>query len=313
MALGQGNQWAQLTWENDIIAGDDAGYTNGIGISWGQNGLDSFDNDGVPSWLYQLIKNTPFAQDIERQRAASYVVAQKMYTPKNIKTRQLVKDDRPYVGLAMWAASLYSFSPRVADQWELVLGVVGPLSGAEFGQKLVHSALASEQPEGWGNQIHNEPVFAVKAQRLWRMREGVVNGLQWDAIAGWDAGVGNLRSQVGGLMMVRFGRGLANTWAAASTIAARHVNSFGDQSLTGWQVYWSFAAGYVANDITIDGNTFRDSHSVELEHWRTASSIGVLQNWGQFGASFSYQLASDEFVGQKVDTRFGTFGITYRY
>ncbi len=311
-AYAESSRWAQFTWENDIIAGNDAGYTNGLGISWGKNGLQSFDG-ALPSWLYQAIKNTQFAQADHRRRAVSFVLAQQMFTPKDIQARGLIKDDRPYVGLSLWGASLYSFNPRTADHWELILGVVGPWSGAESSQKLVHRALDSQQPKGWNNQIHNEPVAALRAQRLWRIHSGVVNHLQWDWVASLGVAVGNLKSEAGGLLMLRLGLGLADTWAAASTIAAREVNTFGDKSLTGWQTYWTLSAGYVANDITLNGNTFRHSHSVDLTHWRAATSVGVLHNWGRLGISFSYQMASDQFEQQTVSTRFGTLGFTYRY
>ncbi|GAA4946875.1 lipid A deacylase LpxR family protein [Halioxenophilus aromaticivorans] len=311
-ALAQGNRWLQLIWENDIIAQDDAGYTNGVAISWGRNGLASFDGQ-LPNWLNELIDDTEFARDPNRRRAMGYVLAQQMFTPGDIQARELIDTDRPYVGLTLWGASLYSFAERSADHWELVLGVVGPWSGAKQGQKLVHRMTGSQQPRGWDNQIHNEPVFAVRGQRLWRIHDGVVNGLQWDLVGSLGAAVGNLRSETGGLLVARLGSGLANTWAAVSSISSREVNSLGGPGLTGWQLYWSLAAGYVANDITLNGNTFRDSHSVGIEHWRAGTSVGVLQNWGPIGLSFSYQLATDEFDTQTVNTRFGTLAFTYRY
>ncbi|KKN83321.1 hypothetical protein LCGC14_0300700 [marine sediment metagenome] len=305
--------WIQLNWENDFFAGEDNGYTNGTGVSWGRRGLEQFDGQSLPGWLGFLAEKTYLANFSGRQRAVSYTLGQAMYTPTDIEQTQLIENDRPYAGLLVWGASLYAFDEEVSDRLSLMLGVVGPAAGAKHTQKLIHDVVGSDTPQGWGNQLDNEPVFSVEAQRLWRVEQWRRGGLEFDIIAGAGGGAGNLLSQVSSGVALRVGSQLGGTWSAVSLIPSRTINTFASESIASWQLYFSLGGRYVLNDITIDGNTFSSSHSVPLEHTQGIMSAGLAVNRGQWGASFSYQLGTDQFEGQRMNTRFGALALTYLF
>jgi hypothetical protein len=68
---------------------------------------------------------------------------------------------------------------------------------------------------------------------------------------------------------------------------------------------------YVFNDITLDGNTFRDSPSVPLKHRLALGSAGIAVNRGRWGATLSYQLGTDQYEGQEIVNRFGSLAVTH--
>lgn len=305
--------WAQLTWENDLFVGEDDGYTNGLGFSWGHRSLTGARDQSLPDWIAFLASRTYIASLPQREYAVSYGVGQTMYTPDDIEAKQLIEDGRPYAGLLFWSGSLYAFDQQQADRLSLTLGVVGPAAGAKHSQKLVHSISGAKEPRGWSNQLHNEPVFALEAQRLWRLGQGNLGSLEWDGIGGGSAQIGNLASSVATGLTLRVGSRLASTWSGVSLVPARTINSFASDRLASWQLYLSVTGRYVANDITLDGNTFEDSHSVPLKHGQALASAGLAFNRGHWATSLSYQLGTDQYEGQYNETRFGSLSVTYLY
>lgn len=305
--------WVQLNWENDIFANADAGYTNGIGVTWGYKSLTDFSQDALPAWISDGINHTYMSGFIDRKKAVTYAVGQMMFTPAEITATQLLVDDRPYAGLLFWSASLYAFNDEVADQLSLTLGVVGPASLAEQSQRLVHSLISSDDPKGWSHQLKDEPVFALTSERLWRVDNRYDEGIEYDVIAGGGLRAGNLQSAGYAGVAVRMGSQLSTTWASLSMIPSRTINIFASGKLPSWQLYLSVGGSYVINDITINGNTFQDSHSVSLIHEQVLVSSGLAINSGVWGVSLSYQRGSDQFTQQAISTRYGSLAFIYRY
>lgn len=305
--------WAQLTWENDLFVGADNGYTNGVGFGWGHRGLSGTEDPTLPRWIASLAGSTYITNLPQREYAVAYGVGQAMFTPDNISATELIEDSRPYAGLVFWSGALYAFDQQQADRLSLTLGVVGPAAGAKHTQKFVHSLSGATKPQGWRNQIENEPVFALEAQRLWRLGEGRLGFLELDGVGGGSAQIGNLASHLTTGLTLRVGSRLASTWSGVSLVPARTINTFASDRLASWQLFMSVSGRYVANDITLDGNTFEDSHSVPLEHAQGLASVGLAVNRGHWAASLSYQAGTDQYEGQQNDTRFGSFTLTYLY
>ncbi len=305
--------WLQVTLENDLFADEDDGYTNGASLGWGYRNLPSFNSDVLPGWIAFLAGHTYLGNMPDRQHAVSYSLAQAMYTPEQIGWQRLIPDDRPYAGLLLWSGSLYAFDVRRADRLSLTLGAVGPIAGAKHTQKFMHRLSGAVEPRGWHNQLHNEPVFAIDAQRLWRLAEWRLGSLETDAVAGGSVRAGNLISGVETGITMRIGSRLRSTWSGVSLIPSRTLNTFALEQLPSWQLYVSLGGQYVLNDITLNGNTFRDSHSVPLEHLRGMVSTGLALNRGAWGASLSYQIGTDQFEGQTTETRFGSLTVTYLF
>jgi hypothetical protein len=306
--------FATLTIENDIIAGDDGGYTNGLAFSWAHGGFDAFNDSNTPSWINALSENLYISTMPGKRRAVSYMVAQGMQTSSDIERKELAEDEPPYAGELIWKATLYAFDDSVSDRLSLSLGVVGPLSGAEHAQKFVHKITGSDEPEGWDHQLENEFVFRLGAQRFWSLwRSSSGNDTQVEVLGNTQIGVGNLKSDLGAGLGFRWGNNLASSFATASTIPGREINPLAGLSGFNWNFFIHVTGLYVANNILIDGNTFESSHSVPLKHGQAIGSLGFALNRGSWGFVISAARSSDQYEGQEDASKFGSFSFTYKY
>jgi hypothetical protein len=313
--LEQSN-WFVVTWENDLFVFNDDGYTNGISVGWGRGPYDSFETLEIPKWIRTLSGWTYINGSSENDYAISYLVAQAMYTPTDISDPEPILDDRPYAGTLTWEARIRSYDAKVADSLGLSLGFVGPVSLAEQSQKFIHNITDSEEPQGWDNQIGNEPVFRIDAEHISRLLVLNTEGrVEFDTNLYLNGGFGNLRSDVGAGFIFRIGTGLDQSFAYVNPAPARGANTLAGGPSVGfeWQVTAGIYGRYVFNDITINGNTFKDSLSAELEHDQYLVGLSMASSWRNWGFIFSVQRSTDTFVGQDTDGGFGTLSVTYNY
>ena len=301
------------TLENDLFVGNDSGYTNGIAVGWTHAGFTEFDDQNLPGWIHALAGHLYVGTAAGKRRAVSYAVGQAMQTPGDITVTRPLPDDAPYAGLLAWSVSLQAYDERVVDRWGLTLGVVGPLSGAEPAQKLIHEVIGADEPRGWENQIDNEPVFAAGVERLWRIgNHALGDSTAADIIAIASGDLGNLQSRVALGMGVRLGRGLERSFPSAAVLPGRRANWLASAGTNDWNAFLNVQGMFVANDIGIDGNSFRESPSVPLEHWQAQAVTGLAFNWQRWALLLSVAVATDRFEGQRDTGRFGSLSVTWK-
>ncbi|MEH6453220.1 MAG: lipid A deacylase LpxR family protein [Psychromonas sp.] len=313
-AQNNGIDFVSFTIENDIIFSEDGGYSNGFIGSWGYKDLTELDNTNLPNWLAYLADKSYLTSMPDKTYAISYSVGQFIQTATDITLSELVEEDAPYAGLLAWEGQINAFDQDVSDELGLILGVVGPASGAEQLQKAIHSLTDSDTPNGWGHQLDNELVFRVQAKRTWRLFDLALplKETEFDIIGGVSGGVGNLRSDLGTGLNFRWGQQLSKSFASASAMPIEKFSTLNNTS-DGWYVFANISASYVANDIFMDGNTFKDSHSVELIHDQYAFSTGAILNISNWSFLVSMVRISDEYETQTEPTRFGSFTVSYNY
>ncbi len=77
--------------ENDLFgSGDDRFYTNGLQINYMKRHTS-------PLWLESWVTQLPFFV-MGSRKGGGYSFGQKMFTPQDVDSEALVKDDRPYAG-----------------------------------------------------------------------------------------------------------------------------------------------------------------------------------------------------------------------
>jgi lipid A 3-O-deacylase len=69
----------------------------------------------------------------------------------------------------------------------------------------------------------------------------------------------------------------------------------------------------VARDVFLDGNTFRNSQSVDKELFVADIMAGVALEYGKFKASYSYVLRTKQFKTQQNEQIFGTISLSWNY
>lgn len=119
-----------------------------------------------------------------------------MYTSADTGKFELIEEDRPYAGWT-YASTSYHRKNEAKDKMsfmdtvEVQLGIVGPASYAEETQKLVHELRDLDQPNGWDNQLENQPGLVIAFERKWLFHPVDTEKIGYTAITHAGAALGN--------------------------------------------------------------------------------------------------------------------------
>lgn len=323
--LSPKNTWTfTFRFENDLFANTDRNYTNGIKLSWISPDLTRFrDSDELPEWGKKLVSKLPYSGVEGLQRNIAFSIGQNMYTPGDTSTPNLVPDDRPYAGWLYGSAAFHNKDYRHLDTFEIQAGVVGPWSFAEEAQNLVHGLRGLKKAKGWGNQIKNEPGLALVYEHKDRLiTPQTLSGFGFDAITHYGGALGNVftygnagvEMRVGWNIPTDFGTSLirpgGDTNAPSDTRDPRFEDIGHGFSL---HAFAAVTGRLVLRDIFLDGNTFRDSHSVDKKYLVGDLVLGVSIIVDSFKISYAQVLRTKEFRGQDSGHNFGSISISYTY
>lgn len=306
-----------IQYENDVLAGTDRHYTNGVRLTYVSPKL----RDQIPfarealQWLY------PFDPGADARVGVS--LGQSMFTPNDIEVEELIPDDRPYAGW-LYAGFFLNVEGEqdllgtdfdVLDTLEVDLGVVGPASLAEDTQKFVHEILDVTDPQGWDNQLENEPGILLILERKLRTPALELGPFEADAIPSAGISLGNIETSANLGGMVRIGQGLQVDYGPPMIRPNLAGRAFFErvQRPFNWYVFAGADGRFVVRDIFLDGNTFRDSHSVDKKNLVGAVEAGVAAVYHGVRLTFSYVLRTREFDGQNSPDRFGAVSLSFRF
>ncbi|MFB9867135.1 lipid A deacylase LpxR family protein [Vreelandella sulfidaeris] len=292
---------------NDGMASSDDGhFTSGFEINWG------FEPE-AQSWTQRLATALPDSL-IGSADMAAYRLVHQIYTPNEIEQRELIEDDRPYAGIVYGGVSLYEDVPmgnwRQATDLHLNIGLVGPSSLADSIQREVHRITGSDRPRGWDNQLGDEPIVNVAMRRQWWHSSPLI-GKQFAHGPSVSAALGNLYTYASAGYSVRWGDEAAGIPTLTPNPGSRH-HMTGKQ---GWQWYLfaSVDGYYMAQNLTLDGNTFKDSHSVDRKEWVGDVSAGLALAWEDWQVTYSAVQRTREFDGQDSQDKFGELTLSKRF
>lgn len=297
---------ASVSWENDTFGGTDRFYTDGVSLALAHTGPSYL--DPVANWL-------PWGQG---RRTVTYGIAQAMFTPSDTDRSVPDPTDRPYAGILAAGLTLHVDRSNSYHGLKFISGVVGPWSGAEQTQDTVHRFGGWGQAQGWDYQLHNEPIFNLayeyrhKFQLAGRREQWSLEALP--LAGGW---LGNMLTQgeIGGI--ARFGYNMPDDFGPTLVRGVgplpppRWPSGASLSSTWGFSVYAGAVANFVLRDITLDGNTWQDSPSVDKKFFVPYGGVGVSIGNRRFLASFSYIFWGKEFQGQSEYTKFGSLTVTY--
>ena len=321
----QDKSWTfTFRFENDLFAGTDRNYTNGIKLSWISPDLTRFrDSDVLPEWGKRIVNRLPYSQVEGLQRNIVFSIGQNMFTPEDIHARELIKNDRPYGGWLYGSAAFHNKNYRHLDTFEIQAGFVGPLSLAEEAQDLVHDLRGIDQANGWDNQIKNEPGLDLIYEHKDRILTPIsLSGFGFDAITHYGAALGNVFTYANAGMELRLGWNLPTDFGTSLIRPGGETNAPADtQDPRYHQVGHGFSLhGFAAvsgrmvfRDIFLDGNTWRDSHSVDKEFLVGDLVCGVSLIVDSVKVSYAQVLRTKEFAGQDSNHYFGSISISYTY
>lgn len=293
--------------ENDLFAGSDSDYTNGIRFSW----LSA--EDHMPGWIQAAAAALPLASDGNKR--ISIAAGQSMFAPENLSRRDLARGDQPYAGWLYGSVGMVSDTGKTLDNVTLTLGVVGPLSLAEPTQKFVHHVTGSPQPQGWDNQLRNEPGIVLTYERKWRSIYKISPfGLSADITPHAGVNLGNVNTDATLGMTFRLGYDLPADYGPPRIRPSLPGSDFfiPTQELGGY-LFTTIGERGVARNIFLDGNTFSDSPSVDKKHFVTSLQLGAAVTYGETRLSYTQVFMTKEYETQKHPSVFGALTLSLRF
>lgn len=301
-----------LVVENDKFGGGtDQHYSNGLMLTWVSPDFSEWEDDSrLPRLLTGYGEYAPFVNGGKRRRSVSLSLGHAIYTPVDVKTENLVEDDRPYAGWLFLSMGLHSKNTKVLDIFETTIGVVGPSALGKQVQNNFHNFIGVERSEGWDNQIKDEPglMFTWQRSRRWVLEQP---GQGWglDFIPHLGATVGNVftHANLGG--EIRAGWNLPNNFGSSLIGPAKGVSAPSanpDDDGLGLHVFAGADGRAVARNIFLDGNTWQKSHSVDKKTLVADLFAGVSLHWKGYAITFTQAARTQEFKGQDSTHVFGS-------
>jgi len=304
--------------DNDLFGGasQDQGYTNGAMLTFVSPNLTDYTDDPcLPAparWINRHLERLYPGQF--QQQNMIFSVGQALFTPTDNTRTDLIENDRPYAGVLLVN---FGYNARNEDHLrttQLALGMVGPSAQGRQVQDAVHSLLGDKKFMGWGNQLHDEPVVRLLHERMrrWPSANNAA-GWGWDAIGHWGGALGNLATYANGGGELRFG------WKLPDDFGSSPVRPAGENTAPtrggrapgwSWHLFATADARWVLRDITLDGNTFRHSHSVDKRPFVGDLGYGVAVMRGKWKFALARVHRTREFEGQQELPVFGSFTIS---
>ncbi|WP_379906530.1 lipid A deacylase LpxR family protein [Marinibaculum pumilum] len=298
-----------LIWENDVFAGTDRNYTNGLRMSY-----VSAPVDGLGDWHRGIAGFVLGAEGVDEVRYG-LAIGQSIFTPEDIEARQPLPDQHPYAG---WLYGEYSIFAQRADRLRLAalqVGMVGPSAGAETVQNDVHDLIGVAEANGWDNQLHDELAFSVmfeQRDRAWLTRR--VLGPELDLTPHYGFSLGTLQTQAKAGLTVRFGEDLRNDYGPPRIRPAVGGSGFFEAvDGFGWYLFGAVEGRAVARNIFLDGNTFQDSASVTKRPLVADFQGGLVLTFGATQLSYTIVTRTKEFETQSEPQIFGSVSLAVKF
>jgi hypothetical protein len=304
--------------ENDLFVRTDQHYTHGTRIAHAGAERDASEParglGHIDAWLPSLGNHA-----VAWRPALS--LTQNIYTPEDTSRPDLIPNERPYAGwLCLTGSMLRRGASRsgvpMLDAWSAHVGVVGPASLAEQSQNTVHRIRALPLAQGWENQLRNEPDVGVRYARALRYAAPVRG--EWSAEfiphVGLVGGTAQSFASMGGQW--RVGLRLPNDFGWRSiddVIPASGGRPTSGPITWGLHGFLGVDARVFGHNVLIQGNLFRDSHSVPLQRVVGEVKAGLVYSGRRIDVAYTHQVRTTEFEGQGDVDSFGSVSVALKW
>ena len=273
-----------ITVENDFFVGYDHHYTNGVQLAFA----------ATPSTVVAF--------------------GQRMYTPTNTDTATPDPKDRPYAGWLYALTDTRLPTTDTIDHLTLSLGMVGPHALGRQAQNAVHRVLGNAEAKGWDSQIGSEATLLVGYERAWpRVVSGQIGERSYDVATRVGGEIGNVFTYAATGAVVRYGHNLPDDIPVTHISLGPPRDGYRGARESGWYVWAGVDARAVAHNMFLDGNTVRDSPSVQRKPFGYDGQLGAAFAWPLARVGFAYVQRSREFDGQQGPDRFGQLTLSFAY
>lgn len=311
--LTSNDRFLTLSIENDFFgSGTDRDYTNGLRLTYFNVGADQpFYVDWIDTLSPMFEKN--------KTTTSYFSFGHNLYTPSDITRTDFEPLDRPYAAFLYGSAGVSTITDRHMDNVELTLGMIGPSAMGKQVQTEFHKLKGSDIPQGWRYQLKDEPALMLSWERSWPAYY----------VAQWDnrlhlrfsphvgATLGNVYTYANAGFIIDLTPSSAR-WQdqpvrVRPAIPGSGFFDNGDRQ-NGWMVFAGWDSRVAARNIFLDGNTFKDSHSVDRQWLVHDAAIGAAYSYHNWRLSYTLNWRSKEFISPLADDSvFGSLSLNYRF
>lgn len=284
-----------LTIENDFITHSDDSYSHGTELEWVDDARLVTSGD----------------------TRVGYGVHQLMYTPTNIHNPNNQPNDRPWCGILAAFRETWSRQGEPGNAWAEVVrtrieaGVMGPAAMSEQSQTVIHKIVGSGKPEGWDNQMPDEPVVNLYQERHHPLQEyGRANGFGSHLEAVYGGTVGT--TFINGLGGVLFRSG----WNVQAYNITGGIEPKGISGIHKSFLYATLETDgmLVLHNATLGESFFRNreaGHEQDLEHGVGMYRYGIVAGYGSLAATYLIGERTREYKAQTKNTDWGLISLAY--
>jgi hypothetical protein len=306
----------RFTWDNDVIVDSDNEFTNGLTLqlhgppsaTWAEAAGTPAFGKSMARWFLPVRR-----QDLLFREGWS--VGQSLQTPDGLERSDLIVDDVPYAAVLAAQNTWIAYDDRRLYGFGWLLGVLGPPALGEEVQSAFHSLVGGQEPMGWDNQLHTEPLINFYYEQKWKLARSSFG----DIAAGGGVALGNLVTAAEVKLEGRLGWHVPGGFLYTPEPIGRRLaydSLLPPRDPANWAFYGSISAGAALVGYTafLDGNLYRDSHSVDYD--RTINSVVFGLHFQQRRWGLHLNLAtSSKVVERAPDTqdRFGSLMFEYRH
>jgi len=313
----EGGGSVSIIFENDIIVGNDRNYTSGTAMQWTTNPVESYPDGSGYERAIDGLSFLPFVGDEDREHYLSFSLVQQIYTATNLENPKPPDDDQPYAGLLYLNANVFARDEHSQHDYGLLLGVIGPMSGAEQVQKFAHEVVRTDEPGAWNKQLQNEALINVNYAFHYRLLRGKSrdDGLDWDLTSSLIGNLGTYMTGGSVGLTGRFGFRIPESYSSYGIQSGFTPNPVAsDYPSDDWGgFFFASITGIGLAHFAPHGNLWESGRSVDTEPFVGAGSVGASIYYKQFLFSYNFTQQSDLFETQRRATKYGTVSLSYSF
>jgi len=298
--------------ENDSDTSNDEAYSYGSSIS-----LLFLRKD-----LQDSILHIPFTDYKNTDNYISFAYAHQIYTPGEIEFFELLPLDRPYAGYGYIESGLYQSSNNNLKSLNIQIGMVGPSAGMEAIQKVIHKLIGSPKVNGWPNQLKDEVTFQLNYSEKQYYNLDNIFGLNNSSsiIPEYGVNLGNVSTKIYGAALFRYGLNVTKDYGSSQidNTTYNRISLDADYDYKNdnrWRVFLNISAkaNLIARNIFLDGNTNKDSHSVDKNNFVMTGSYGISIAYNQYSFDYIRTHTSKEYKTQDELYSYGSLLFSYNF
>lgn len=316
-SAGNAPDWEtfNVTAENDSFAPgkSDKYYSSNFRLQLESVDFDQFNDTNTPKLFRALFGNTKIFKDTGSRRSITYQIGQSIFTPADVTIDEPQPDDLPYAGLLYGSAGFKARKDAYVDTIALLAGFVGPAALAEQTQKFVHGITGSVTPKGWEYQLHNEPVLNLSYERRWQLKKGMMgDSVHYELVGVGQAKLGNMLTgaELGGAVVIS--KYTSGVFRGSSSVDPKSGYLFQNDIQKGPYCYFGGKGELTLHSIFLDGNTFRDSPSVDKNYAHASIFMGIGYAISKWNISMSWIKETERFKTQNGGFEYGSISVSYR-